>query len=53
MKQDQFYTKQQKEDMCTFAKIMMIPIFIVMSPILIIMAFANCFVDFGPFRFFK
>lgn len=48
-----FYTAKQKEEMCTFAKIMMIPIVIVMSPVLIAMAFSNYFINFGSFRFFK
>lgn len=48
-----FYTAKQKESMCDFGKILMIPLMIVFAPVLIVMAFCNFFVDFGPFRFFK
>lgn len=48
-----FYTAKQKESMYDCGKILMIPLMIVFAPVFIIMAFANMFVDFGPFRLFK
>lgn len=48
-----FYTAKQKESMYDVGKIFMIPLMIVFSPVIIVMAISNCFVDFGPFRFFK
>ncbi len=47
------YNKQQKEDMKIFATIMMIPLMIVFLPVILVMAFCNGFVDFGPFKFFE
>lgn len=47
------YTNERKEAWKAIGIFVMIPILIPFLPVILVIAFCNCFVDFGLFKFFK